>query len=195
MCIRDRALEILPNAVLLDGFGQTEMAPITFARFDGDASEVKDRSIGIPLSCVETRIVDENGKDVPVGKTGELIYRGPTVMLGYYKDEKKTSEVMKDGWFHSGDLAYRGEDGEIYIVERKTECIVSGAEKIYPEEVEEVIEDHPSVECCCVIGIPDEEWGQSVCAVIQLKNGKKSTAEEVIDFCKGKIAGLVSTGA
>jgi acyl-CoA synthetase (AMP-forming)/AMP-acid ligase II len=185
---KKRVLKLLPNALILDGFGQTEMAPLTTMRFDGDAEQVKDRCIGKPFPGIKVRIVNEKGEDVKPGETGELIYSGPTIMKEYYKDADKTSQVIRDGWFHSGDLAYF-KDGEIYVVERKGECINSGAEKIYPLEVEEVLIQNPKVEGVCVIGVPDEVWGQSVRAVVQLKNGEKATAEEIIDFCKGKIAG------
>jgi len=121
---------------------------------------------------------------------GELWYRGPSVMKGYFRDEEKTQEVLDaDGWFHSGDLAYRGEDGEIYTVERKQECINTGGEKIFPQEVEEIIVTHSQIEDVCIIGVPDEDWGETVRAVVVPREGETMTKEEVIEFCRGKMAG------
>lgn len=187
---KKQVLRYFPNAMVLDAFGQTEMAPVTSIKISAEEDNVKDRSVGKTLSGIEVRIVDEEGKDVPDGEIGEIWYRGPTIMKGYYKDEIKTKMAIDEqGWFHSGDLAYRGPDGEIYTVERKKECINSGGEKIFPLEVEEVILDHPKVDNVCVIGIPDEEWGETVRAVVVPKKGITDlTAGEIIEFCKGKIA-------
>jgi acyl-CoA synthetase (AMP-forming)/AMP-acid ligase II len=184
-------LQHFPNAMVLDAFGQTEMAPVTSIKLSAEEDKVVDRSVGKILSGIEVRIVDEEGKDLPEGQIGELWYRGPTIMKGYYKDEEKTKlAIDKDGWFHSGDLAYRGPDKEIYTVERKKECINSGGEKIFPLEVEEVIMDHPKVDNVCVIGVPNEEWGEIVRAIVVPKNNVKDLTEgEIIEWCKGKMAG------
>lgn len=185
-----KMLQIFPNALVLDGFGQTEMAPVTSMKIDATPEEVKDRSVGKILDGVEVKIVDELGQEVPDGTVGELMYRAPTLMKGYYKDENGTRRVVdKDGWFRSGDLAYRGPDGEIYIKERKGECINSGGEKIFPIEVEEIIQKHPKVDMVCVVGVPDEEWGERVVAVIVPKKGEQLSAEEIMDYCTGKMAG------
>ncbi len=183
-------LQRFPNALLLDGFGQTEMAPVTTFKVDAEPETVRDRSVGELLKGIEVRIVDEHGEEVPDGQVGELWYRGKSVMKGYYKDEAKTREVLSaDGWFHSGDLAYRGPDGEIYTVERKTECINSGGEKIFPLEVEEVILKHPMVDEVCVIGAQDDDLGEAVRAVVVPKKGTHPTPEEIIEWCRGKMAG------
>jgi len=183
-------LRYFPNAMVLDAFGQTEMAPVTSIKLSAEEDKVVDRSVGKTLAGIEVRIVDEEGKDVQDGEIGELWYRGPTIMKGYYKDEEKTRMAIdKEGWFHSGDLAYRGPDGEIYTVERKKECINSGGEKIFPLEVEEVILDHPKVDNVCVIGVPDEEWGEAVRAIVVPKKDAAGLTEgEIIEWCKGKIA-------
>ena len=110
-------------------------------------------------------------------------------MKGYYGDEEKTQRTIdEDGWLHSGDLGYV-KDGELYTIERKKECINTGGEKVFPLEVEEIILEHPAVENVCVIGVPDEDWGSIVRAVVIKKRGKDVTAQEIMDFCKGKIAG------
>lgn len=186
---KKRMLEVFPNALVLDAFGQTEMAPITTIKVDGETSGVRDRSVGKLLSGLELRIVNDKGEEVKVGEVGELWYRGPTVMKGYYKDEEKSRQVIDpEGWFRSGDLAYRGEDGEIYTVERKGECINTGGEKVFPLEVEEIIQRHPQVAEICVIGVPDEKWGEAVRAVIVLQEGAEATETEIIEWCRGQMA-------
>lgn len=185
-----RILTVFPNALVLDGFGQTEMAPVTTFKVDAEEQTVRERSVGRLLAGLEVKIVGEDGEEVPDGEVGELCYRGPTVMKGYFGDEAKTREVLSaDGWFRSGDLAYRGPDGEIYTVERKKECINSGGEKIFPQEVEEVLLTHPGIGEACVIGVPDEEWGEAVRAVVVPKGGANLSETEVIDWCREKIAG------
>lgn len=188
--VKKMILSHFKNAIVMDAFGQTEMAPAATIKVDGDESELKTRSVGKPLANIEIRIVGDDGKDVPRGEVGELLYRGPNVMKGYLHDEEKTKEVIdKDGWFRSGDLGYFGEDGELYTVERKSECINTGGEKVYPLEVEEIIAGHPKVAMAVVVGLPDETWGESVTAMIMLKDGQSATPEEIIQWCDGKMAG------
>jgi acyl-CoA synthetase (AMP-forming)/AMP-acid ligase II len=185
--LKKQILAMLPNAMIFDGFGQTEMTPLTSFRIDADPDKISDRSVGKPF--VETRVIGEDGKDLPQGETGELLYRSNTIMKGYYKDEEKTEEAMEDGWFRSGDLGYFDEGGEIRIVDRKNECINTGGEKVFPLEVEETLLSHPKVAEACVIGVPDEEWGSTVRAVIQLKPGEAADAHEIADFCRSDLAG------
>ncbi|MFX1451959.1 MAG: AMP-binding protein, partial [Promethearchaeota archaeon] len=187
--IKKQILKYFPNALLIDVFGQTEMAPAASVKIDGDESTVRDRSVGKVVSNVEIKIIDDSGVEVEEGVIGEICYRSTAVMKGYYGDEEKTAETIdKEGWLHSGDLGYV-KDGELYTIERKKECINTGGEKVFPLEVEEVISEHPCVEDVCVIGVPDEDWGSTVRAVIITKEGKNCTAEEIMDFCKGKMAG------
>lgn len=185
--LKRKIFEHFPGVVIADGFGQTEMTPVTSFRFDTSPATLKDHCVGRPV--VETRIVDEQGNDVPVGEIGEIIYRGGSVMKGYYNEPDKTSETVKDGWLYSGDLGYFDEDGDLRIVERKKECISSGGEKIFPHEVEEILLEHPNIANICVIGVPDEKWGHTVRAVVEPKPGKKISEREVIEFCEGKMAG------
>jgi len=138
---------------------------------------------------VDTRIVDEEGRDVPPGQVGEIIYRSPTIMKGYYKDEQKTAQVIRNGWFYSGDLGLLDENGEIRVVERKNECINTGGEKVFPLEVEQVIAEHPAVKHVCIIGVPDEKWGNNIRAVVQLKEGEKAYEKDIIAACENKLAG------
>ncbi|MDD5223200.1 MAG: AMP-binding protein [bacterium] len=186
---KKKLLSAFRETLLVDAFGQTEMAPVTTAKVDGDADAVKDRSVGKLLNGVEAKIVNDQGEPVKDGEVGELLYKSPSLMKGYYKDQEKTDQVItKDGWFRSGDLAKRAADGEIYVVERKGECINSGGEKIFPLEVEDFIHAHPKVADVCVIGVADEQWGQIIRAVVVLKPGEKAAPEEIIDFCKDKMA-------
>ncbi|MFP4041104.1 MAG: class I adenylate-forming enzyme family protein [Desulfosudaceae bacterium] len=186
--LKRKIFEKFPGILLLDMFGQTEMTPITSFRIDTGPETVKERSVG--KSILEVRIVDENDNDVPRGEVGEIMYKSGWIMKGYYKDEQQTSATMKDGWFKGGDLGYIDEEGEVRIVDRKKECINSGGEKIFPLEVEEVLHNHPHVQDVCVIGVPDEEWGHTVRAVVQPATGITPDPEEIISFCRGKLAGF-----
>jgi acyl-CoA synthetase (AMP-forming)/AMP-acid ligase II len=184
--LKRRILELCPNAMIIDVFGQTEMTPATSFRVDVDPEKIQGRSVG--KSIVEVKVVDEDGNEVPRGESGEVMYRSSTVMKGYYKDEEKTREVMKDGWFKSGDLGYLDENGEIRVVDRKRECINTGGEKVFPLEVEEIINQHPKVYDVCIIAVPDEEWGNAIRAVVQLKKRETLEEQDVLDFCRGQLA-------
>lgn len=186
--LKKQIFERFPGIIIMDLFGQTEMTPVTSFRIDPDPQSLKERSVG--KSIVEVKIVDEAGAEVPSGQIGEIMYQSGTIMKGYYKDEAKTQEAMDGGWFRSGDLGYLDEDGEVRLVDRKKECINTGGEKVFPLEVEEVIHEHPKVEEVCIIGIPDEEWGQTIRAVVQLKPGETAAPEEIIEFLRDKLAGF-----
>ncbi len=185
--LKRKIFEKFPGVILLDMFGQTEMTPITSFRLDTGPETVKERSVG--KSILDVRIVDENGRDVPPGEVGEIMYKSGWIMKGYYKDEEKTAESMDEGWFKGGDLGYIDEDGEVRIVDRKKECINSGGEKIFPLEVEEVLHNHPQIQDVCVIGVPDEEWGHTIRAVVQPVAGVAPDPSEIMEFCRGKLAG------
>lgn len=184
--LKAKIFKRLPGVIIVDGFGQTEMTPTTSFKIDMNPEGLKDRSVGKPM--VETRIVDDKGQNVTQGDIGEIIYRSPTIMKGYYKEEGKTSEVIKDGWFYSGDLGMIDEDGDIRVAERKNECISSGGEKIFPGEIEDVLAEHEKIQDVCVIGVPDETWGSSVRAVIRLVEGCAATEKEIIDWCRDEMA-------
>jgi len=176
-----------PKVKIFDAFGQTEMSPVVSILRPSEAKG-RETSVGKALPFVEVRVVDDNGNDVPLGAVGEAVYRGPTVMKEYYKDPEATARAMRGGWFHSTDLVRQDEEGFIYVVDRKKDMIISGGENIYPAEVEEVLGKHPKIQECAVIGIHDEEWGESVKAVVVCKAGQKLTEEEVVEFCKGHLA-------
>jgi acyl-CoA synthetase (AMP-forming)/AMP-acid ligase II len=186
---KKKILKYFPNAVIVDAFGQSETAPVTTMKVDGDIDEIKDRCVGTILDGLEMKVVDENNNPVPEGEIGEICYRGASVMKGYYRDPDQTAQAIDgDGFLHSGDLGYV-KNGQFFVMERKKECINTGGEKVFPLEVEEVLVDHPKINQACVIGVPDEEWGEIVRAVIILKEGETMTQEEVMHFTEGKIAG------
>ncbi|MDY6903158.1 MAG: AMP-binding protein [Thermodesulfobacteriota bacterium] len=185
--LKQKIFDRFPGVVVIDVFGQTEMTPITTFRIDTSPETIKERSVG--KSILDARVVDEKGKDVRQGDVGEIMYRSSWVMQGYYKDEEETEASLKDGWFKSGDLGYIDKDGEIRLVDRKKECINTGGEKVFPLEVEEVLHHHPHVEEVCVIGVPDEEWGHAIRAVVQPVSGADPDPEEIRAFCRGKLAG------
>ena len=169
-----------------EGYGLTETSPLATVQAFGAAA--KSSCIGKPIEGVEVRIVDEQDRDVPQGEKGEIVIRGHNVMKGYYKRPEATAEAMRGGWFHSGDMAFVDEDGDIFIVDRKKDMILRGGYNVYPREVEEVLYQHPAVREAVVIGIPDERYGEEVKAVISLKEGQQVTAEEIIEHCKKHVA-------
>lgn len=138
---------------------------------------------------LEVKIVDAEGAVVPRGQSGELCTRGYSVMLGYWGDEAKTAEVRDaDGWMRTGDLATIDADGYCNIVGRIKDMIIRGGENIYPREIEEFLFRHPKVEEVQVVGVPDEKYGEEVCAWIRLRAGEAATADEIVAYCRGQIA-------
>jgi acyl-CoA synthetase (AMP-forming)/AMP-acid ligase II len=184
---RKQVKKAFPNVKIFDFFGQTEMSSLVSGLLPSE-SKGRENSVGKILPYIEIRVVDDDDKDVSVGAVGEAVYRSPTVMKEYYKDPKATAESMKGGWFHGGDLVRMDEQGYIFVVDRKKDMIVSGAENIYPAEVEAVLSTHPKVMECAIIGVWDQEWGESVKAVVVRKPGETVTQEELIDFCKANLA-------
>jgi fatty-acyl-CoA synthase len=185
--LKERILEHFPNAGLYEAFGQTEMTATAVCMKHQDALR-KEGSVGQPLFNVEVRVVDDMMKDVGVNEVGEIVYRGPGLFKGYYKNPEETKKAFEGGWFHSGDLVRRDEEGFIYVVDRKKDMIVSGGENIYSAEVEAVLLTHPKIEEAAVIGIPDPKWGETVKAFVVLTPGREATAEEIIDFCVEQLA-------
>lgn len=185
--IKEKLMQYFPNAGLFDAFGQTEMSPTTTCLLPQDNIR-KANSVGKPVLNVEARIVDENMNDVPIGEIGEIVYRGPTVMKEYYKNPEATEEAFQGGWFHSGDLVRQDDEGFIYVVDRRKDMIISGGENIYPAEVEAALHKHDAILEAAVVGIPDQEWGESVKAFIVLKKDKILSEQEVIQHCLTHLA-------
>jgi long-chain acyl-CoA synthetase len=134
------------------------------------------------------RVVDGEGREVPVGEVGEIAIRGHNIMRGYWRRPEATAEAIPDGWFRSGDLGRVDEDGYFFIVDRKKELIIRGGFNVYPREVEEVLYEHPAVGEAAVIGLPHESLGQEVAAAVALKPGAQATPEEIRDYVKGQVA-------
>ncbi|SEH00995.1 fatty-acyl-CoA synthase/long-chain acyl-CoA synthetase [Nonomuraea solani] len=181
-------IETFPGARLLSVFGQTESSAVSTVLLGEDALR-KIGSVGTPLVNVEVRIVDEQMNDVPRGEIGEIVYRGPTIMTGYWNKPAETAAAFAGGWFHSGDLVRQDEDGYIYVVDRLKDMIISGGENIYSAEVEEAIAAHPGVAEVAVVGVPDERWGETPLAiVVPTSTAGSLTAEEVGEWCRGRLA-------
>lgn len=157
--------DTFPDAQNVAVFGQTEMSPITCV-LDGADAIRKLGSVGKPIPTIATRVVDEDMNDVAPGDVGEIVYRGPTLMQGYWNKPEATAEAFAGGWFHSGDLVRQDEEGFVWVVDRKKDMIISGGENIYCAEVENVLFAHPKVKEAAVIGRADERWGEVPVAVV-----------------------------
>jgi acyl-CoA synthetase (AMP-forming)/AMP-acid ligase II len=139
------------------------------------------------LHC-EVRLVDDSGNDVPVGEVGEIVIRSDAMSIGYWALPEETAKLIKDGWLYTGDFGRFDEQKNVYIVDRKTDMIISGGKNIYPREIEEVLYSHEAVLEAAVIGVPDEHWGESVKAIVVLKDKKEVGEEEIISLCKENLA-------
>jgi len=172
---------------LLERYGMTETGMNCSNPLNG---ERRIGSVGLPLPGVEVRIVNsETGKTLPNGEIGDVQLRGPNVFKGYWRQPEKTSDSFTaDGWFRSGDLGFREADGYIMLCGRSKDLIISGGLNIYPPEVERVLVEHPAVSACAVVGCPDKEWGERVTAVVVLNRGESVTGEELIRFCRERLA-------
>lgn len=179
------AFESAYSCIVLEGYGLSETSPVvSINRLDLRRAG----SIGVPVSGVEVRIVNESAIDVPVGEIGELIVRGHNVMKSYWGKPEETAKAIPDGWFRTGDLAKRDEDAFLYIVDRKKDLIIRGGYNVYPREVEEVLYEHPAIAEAAVIGFPHAEFGDEIAAVVAFKPGAAVDAEEIREFVKARVA-------
>lgn len=169
------------------GYGLTEFGPNVFSLNEADA-ERKIGSIGFSNFYIETRVVDNDGVDMPDGQPGELILRGPVMMDGYWNNPEATADTIRNGWLHTGDIVTRDSEGYFRIVDRKKDMYISGAENVYPAEIEHFLRTHPSIQEVAVFGVPDTKWGEVGMACIVLKPHTELTAEEVIAYCDGQLA-------
>ncbi|MGW0814551.1 long-chain-fatty-acid--CoA ligase [Streptomyces viridiviolaceus] len=174
------------GAPVLEGYGLSETSPV--AAFNHPDRPRKAGSIGQPVRGVEMKLVAEDGGAVPPGEVGEIAIRGENVMSGYWNRPEATAEAIRDGWFHSGDLARVDEDGFYFIVDRKKDLIIRGGYNVYPREVEEVLYEHPAVAEAAVVGVPHPAHGEEIAAVITLRPGARATAEEIRDHVKDRVA-------
>ena len=174
------------GVALLEGYGLSETSPV--ASFNHPDKEQKAGSIGTPIRDVEFRLIDSEWNDVPEGEIGEIAIKGPNVMKGYWQRPDATAEVIKDGWFRTGDLATRDADGLYYIVDRAKDMIIRGGYNVYPREVEEVLYEHPAVATAAVVGVPNREYGEEIAAAVTLKPGASASEDELREFVKERVA-------
>lgn len=174
------------NVTILEGYGLSETSPV--ASFNQLDYEPKPGSIGTPIWGVEMRCVDSESREVPNGELGEIAICGHNVMKGYYKRADATAESIRNGWFYTGDVAYKDDDGFFFIKDRVKDMIIRGGFNVYPREIEEVLYGHPAVAEAAVIGIPDTALGEEIKAVISLKPGQSAAEQEIINYCKERLA-------
>ncbi len=181
--------ETFPGTQILAAFGQTEMSPVTCMLLGDDAIR-KLGSVGKVIPTVAARVVDEDMNDVPTGQVGEIVYRAPTLMAGYWNNEQATAEAFAGGWFHSGDLVRQDDEGYVWVVDRKKDMIISGGENVYCAEVENALAAHPLIGEAAVIGRPHNTWGEVPVAIVALDAaaGSGLTLRELDDFLTERLA-------
>ncbi|MBJ6371024.1 long-chain-fatty-acid--CoA ligase [Sedimentitalea arenosa] len=190
-----KAFALFPNARFVQAFGQTELSPVAtilgaeYHVLDGPNAG-KLRSAGRATRVCEIRILDDTGAELPTGEVGEIAVKGPITMLGYWNRPEVTAATLRDGWVHTGDAGYMDADGFVFLMDRIKDMIISGGENVYSAEVENALGQHPAVATSAVIGIPSDTWGESVHAVVILKDGAKASEEELSAHCHGLIAGF-----
>jgi len=175
------------GVTMRQGYGLTEVGVNCFTMTDEEALR-KIGSVGKPIFHSEMRLVDEQGHDVPVGATGELIIKGPHVCTGYWNNDEATKQSLKDGWFHTGDMARMDEEGYFYIAGRFKDMIISGGENVYAAEVEAVFREHEAVADAALIGQPDEKWGEVGLMIVACKPNQTVEVDELLKFCAGRLA-------
>ncbi len=181
-----RAFEEKFGCTVLEGYGLSETSPV--ASFNHPDRPNKPGSIGTPIRGVEMRLLDEDGAEVPPGEVGEIVIKGHNVMRGYWGRDDATAEAVKDGWFHTGDLARVDEDGYFFIVDRKKDMIIRGGYNVYPREIEEVLYEHPAVREAAVVAMAHPELGEEVGAAVVLKEDGEATVEELQAYVKEAVA-------
>jgi long-chain acyl-CoA synthetase len=173
------------KCLVIEGYGLSEST--CRSTFNPPDQRRRPGSCGLPIGN-EMRVVDEEDREVPDGELGEIVLRGENILKGYYKNETANATAFRNGWFHTGDIGYRDADGFYYIVDRKSDMIIRGGENIYPREIDEVLYQHPDIAAAAAVGVKDELYGEEVAAVVVLKPGAKTTGQEVIDYCKARLA-------
>ncbi len=171
---------------MLEGYGLSETSPV--ASFNHPHAERKPGSIGTPVAGMEMRLVDDKGNDVSGDDVGEIAIRGEGLMKGYWDRPEATAEAIPDGWFRTGDLARRDDDGYYFIVDRKKEMIIRGGYNVYPREIEEALYEHPAVAEVAVVGMPHAELGEEVGAAVAFRVGESATVDELREFARARVA-------
>ena len=182
-----RTRELLPQVKLVQAYGLSESGFLTGLQ-DQEHTDGRLLSCGRPCPGIDLRVTDDSGKQVEVGKSGELVARGANIMPGYWNNPGETALVFRDGSFRTGDIGYQDSEGYFYILDRAKDMIVTGGENVYSGEVEAVIYAHPAVREAAVFGIPDPQWGEVVMACVMLKPGSTLTADDLIAFCRQSLA-------
>ncbi len=186
--VMKRVVADMHMAEVTIAYGMTETSPVSFQSATDDPLDKRVTTVGRVQPHLQCKVVDATGDVVPRGETGELCTRGYSVMLGYWDDDERTREAIRDGWMHTGDLATIDADGYCNIVGRVKDMLIRGGENIYPREIEEFLFRHPKVQAVQVFGVPDAKYGEEVCAWIVLKPGQTATEEEIRAFCRDQIA-------
>jgi acyl-CoA synthetase (AMP-forming)/AMP-acid ligase II len=190
-----RAMDVF-KCDFLQAYGMTELTAVATNLSPADhvrALESKPElllSAGRPILGTEVRIVDENDCLVPNGAMGEIVVRGPQMMKGYWKLPDATAEALRGGWMHTGDAGVVDDAGFLYVQDRVKDMIVSGGENVYPRVIEDVLFTHPAIADAAVIGVPDPQWGETIKAIVVLREGAAATDEDIMDFCRGKLGGF-----
>ncbi len=186
----DAAIAGFANAEIMQLYGMTETTGgVTILSAEDHEKGLKHRtSAGKPLPGCEVKVCGADGEEVPQGETGEIVVRSPFTMTGYWNRQDATDEVIKNGWYHTGDAGYLDENGFLYVVDRVKDMVISGGENIYPAEIESALAGHPNIREAAIIGVPDERWGEIVKAFVATRDGKELTVEEVNSFLEDKIA-------
>jgi long-chain acyl-CoA synthetase len=173
------------GCLVIEGYGLSEST--CRSTFNPPDLNRRQGSCGLPIGN-EMRVVDEDDNEVKDGTLGEIVLRGENILKGYYKNPTATAEAFRNGWFHTGDIGYRDSDGFYYIVDRKSDMIIRGGENIYPREIDEVLYQHPAVASAAAVGMPDDLYGEEVTAFVVVKDAIDVTADELITFCKERLA-------
>jgi len=180
-----KRFEVKFHCLVIEGYGLSEST--CRSTFNPPDQRRRAGSCGLPIGN-EMRVVDDDDQSVPDGDLGEIVLRGENILKGYYKNPDATAQAFRNGWFHTGDIGYRDADGFYFIVDRKSDMIIRGGENIYPREIDEVLYQHPEISAAAVVGVPDELYGEEVAGFVVLKEGSAVTEQEVIEFCKSRLA-------
>ncbi len=191
--LMSRIIEAFPGTDIYQSFGMTEASPVVTV-LDCKYHTLEESNLNVlssagkPVPYVDVKIFDEKDRELANGEIGEIVVRGPTIMKGYWQLPELTQQALEGGWYHTGDAGYMDAQGFLYLEGRVKDMIVSGGENVYPIEVENVLSDHSAVHQCAVIGIPHATWGEAVHGVISLKQGKSVSEQELIEFCRERLA-------
>lgn len=193
VALMERALAVLPGVSFAQSYGMTEASPVVTVlngedHINGARDTKRLESVGRPVFHNDVRIVDKKRRTLPFGDVGEIAVRGSNVMKGYWRAPEQTAAVLKDGWYYTGDSGYLDESGYLFVAGRIKDMIVSGGENVYPIEIENILSRHPAVKECAVIGMPHETWGESVHAVVRLVDTHRVTEDDIIQYCRTRIA-------